>query len=273
MTSLSSLKLVIFCGGLGTRIRDVAIEVPKPLVPIGEKPIVYHVMRYYSLFGVNEFILCLGYKSRQIKDYFFNLQRYHQDYTMVLGDPSKIEFHGEPVESDWRITMAETGVMSLTSTRLSRIRKYLGDDEHFLMTYADGLADVDLEKLLEFHLAEEKTMTVTGVVAPGRFGEMIFDHDTGVVSDFTEKAPRTAGRISGGFFVCRRGIFDYLPQEDVMLERGPMQQIAANGQMRTFQHDGFWHPMDTPRDYEMLNELYISGKAPWTRRPGGEGDD
>ncbi len=268
--SSEALKVVIFCGGLGTRLRDVSIEVPKPLVPIGERPIVYHVMKYYSFFGHKDFVLCLGYKSEEIKDYFNNLQRYHQDYTMVLGDASKTEFHGTPVERDWRITMANTGVMSLTATRLRQIKNYIGDDEHFLLTYADGLADVDLDALVDFHKAQGKVMTVTGVVAPGRFGEMNFDGQTGLVKNFTEKAPKTAGRISGGYFVCSRAIFDYLPDEDVMLEQAPMQRIAEDGQMVIYQHDGFWHPMDSPRDYEYLNAMDKRGDTPWSRR-GGEG--
>ena len=265
------MKVVIFCGGLGTRIRDVAIEVPKPLVPIGERPIVYHVMRYYSFFGHTEFILCLGYKSENIKDYFNNLQRYHRDYTMVLGDSSQTVYHGVPVESGWRITMANTGVMSLTATRLRHVAKYLQDDEHFMLTYADGLANVDVDALVDFHFTQGKVMTVTGVVAPGRFGEVSFDNQTGLVTDFTEKAPHTAGRISGGYFVCNRSIFDYLPDEDVMLERRPMQEIAEDGQMVIYQHDGFWHPMDSPRDYEFLNEIHATGDAPWSRRPGEAG--
>ncbi|MCK4304156.1 MAG: glucose-1-phosphate cytidylyltransferase [Candidatus Eisenbacteria sp.] len=261
------MKTVILAGGLGTRLRDIAVEVPKPMVPIGERPILYHLMKYYSLWGYKEFVLCLGYKSAEVKNFLVNSQLYMQDATLDFTTECQMEFHDQHLMQGWRITMAETGVQSLTATRIRRIGKYVREDPNFMLTYADGLGNVDIQRLVKFHLSHGKIMTVTGVIAPSRFGEMIVD-DSGRVNEFNEKPTGTVGRISGGFFVCRRELLDYLPEdEDVMMEQEPMRRLAADGQMMIFAHDGFWHPMDTPRDYEFLNKIYFEGDAPWTHLP------
>ena len=262
------MKTVILCGGYGSRIRDVAENVPKPMIPIGRQPIVWHIMKYYAAYGHRDFVLCLGYKGYVIRDFFLNYESHTQDATVTLGGEGRaavVEYHGAHDEADWRVTLAETGEGALTGARVRKIKKYIGDDPEFMLTYGDGVGDVDLTALIAFHRAHGRVMTVTGVHPPGRFGELRAD-EAGVVTEFNEKPQATAGRISGGFFVCRREIFDYLDErEDLVLERDPMDRLVADGQMCLFEHDGFWQPMDTSREYTLLNELYASGNAPWVR--------
>ena len=258
------MKTVILCGGKGTRIRGVADDLPKPMIPVGPYPILWHIMQGYARAGHKDFVLCLGYKGAAIKDFFLNYRSRVADFTIDFSDGRAVEFHSQQEAIDWRITMAETGEDTLTGSRVKRIAKYLGDDETFMLTYGDGVADVDIGALVAFHKAHGKLMTVCGVRPPGRFGEM--EHDAaGAVTEFNEKPQATGGRISGGFFVCHRGVLDYLDagRDDEVLETEPMRRLAADGEMMMYRHDGFWQCMDTFRDYAFLNDLYDAGKAPW----------
>jgi glucose-1-phosphate cytidylyltransferase len=257
------MKVVIFCGGYGTRIRDVADDLPKPMIPLGNQPILWHIMKYYAEWGHKEFILCLGYKGQVIKEFFLNYDTHRQDFTLTLGKDRSIEYHSKHTEPEWTVTLAETGLESLTATRLRMIRRYLGDDENFLLTYGDGVGDVNLKALIEFHQSHNRMMTVTGVRPPGRFGELISDA-SGAVTEFNEKPQASGGTISGGFFVCRKEIFTYLdPEANQMLELEPMRKLAEDRQLMVYPHSGFWHPMDTYRDYSLLNGLIKEGRAPW----------
>ena len=259
------MKVVILCGGFGSRIRDVSENIPKPMIPIGRYPILWHIMRNYAAYGLKEFVLCLGYKGEVIRDFFHNYEINVRDSTVTLGERGNVRFHGDHNAADWEVTLADTGQNALTGARVKKIRNYIGDAEHFMLTYGDGVGDVDFGRLLKFHKAHGKVLTVTGVRPPGRFGELVAGED-GLVVEFNEKPQATAGRISGGFFVCRRELFDYLDdREDLVLEQEPMKQLVADQQMCVFEHDGFWQPMDTSRDYQLLNSLYREGKAPWIR--------
>ncbi|MDA2909550.1 glucose-1-phosphate cytidylyltransferase [Nitrospiraceae bacterium AH_259_D15_M11_P09] len=257
------MKVVILCGGRGTRIRDVADDLPKPMIPLGGLPILWHIMKYYSHWGHSNFVLCLGYKGQVIKDFFLNYEALTQDFTITLGSNKGIEFHNENTEPAWRITMAETGLEAGTGARVKRIREYLVGEANFMLTYGDGVGNVDLDKLVAFHFSHGRTMTLSGVRPPGRFGELMSDH-SGQVIEFNEKPQASGGRISGGFFVCRKELFDYLDdRENLTLEVEPMNQLVRDGQMMVYEHDGFWQPMDTYRDYLFLNSLCEKGQPPW----------
>ncbi|MFJ9450899.1 glucose-1-phosphate cytidylyltransferase [Herbaspirillum sp. NPDC101397] len=259
------MKVVILCGGQGTRIRDVSDNLPKPMIPVGGLPILWHIMKYYATWGHKDFVLCLGYMGKSIKDFFLNYEQNTRDFSLVLGGAKSIEYHTEHKEADWRVTLAETGLDALTGARIKRIRKYIGDDENFMLTYGDGVGDINIDELLKFHQAHGKILTVTGVRPPGRFGELMHAPD-GQVTEFNEKPQATGGRISGGYFVCRRDIFDYLDdREDLTFETDPMRKLVADGQMMVFEHDGFWQPMDTYRDYSYLNNAVAINKAPWIK--------
>ncbi len=258
------MKAVILCGGYGTRIRDVADNIPKPMIPVGRYPILWHIMKYYAAFGHKEFVLCLGYKGQVIKDFFLSYEAHTKDFTITLGQRETLAFHTEHDEADWKVTLAETGLDAMTGARIARIRKYVGDDD-FLLTYGDGLGDIDLDALLAFHRSHGKALTVTGVRPPGRFGELVRGAG-GQVTEFNEKPQATGGRISGGFFVASKKLFDYLDdRDDLVFEQGPMRKLVADGQLMVHEHDGFWQPMDTNREYQLLNGLYDAGKAPWVR--------
>lgn len=257
------MKVVILCGGQGTRIRDVSESLPKPLIPIGSLPILWHIMKHYANMGHREFVLCLGYKGQVIKDFFLNYESHTRDFSLNLGATKEVEYHTEHEEADWRVTLADTGLDAMTGARVRKIRKYVGNDENFMLTYGDGVGNVDIQKLVEFHKSHGKILTVTGVRPPGRFGELMNDA-AGRVTEFNEKPQATGGRISGGFFVCRKEIFDYLDdREDLTFETDPMRKLVADGQMMMYEHDGFWQPMDTYRDYMYLNGLIAKGEAPW----------
>jgi glucose-1-phosphate cytidylyltransferase len=256
------MKTVILCGGQGTRIRDVVPDIPKPMISIGRYPILWHIMKMYAHWGHEDFILCLGYQSHVIKDFFLNYQVRTSDVTIELGRNGQMESHTRHDEEHWRVTLAETGLNAMTGARVWRIRRYIGDDEHFMLTYGDGVSDVNIPALLEFHKRHGKIMTLSGMRPPGRFGELELNGDR--VVGFNEKPQATSGIISGGFFVCDRRLFDYMDdREDLVLEIEPMQRLVKEGQLMVYRHDGFWHPMDTYRDYKLLNELWESGKAPW----------
>lgn len=257
------MKVVILCGGYGTRIREVADNIPKPMIPIGRFPILWHIMKYYASYGHREFILCLGYKGHAIKDFFLNYEAHTKDFTIQLGRHNTIEFHTDHQESDWKVTLAETGLEAMTGARIKRIQKYVGEED-FMLTYGDGVGDINLDKLLAFHQSHGHALTVTGVRPPGRFGELV--SNKGSVVEFNEKPQATGGRISGGFFVVKEKIFDYLTDNEALVfEQQPMRQLVQNQQLMMYEHDGFWQPMDTHREYQLLNALYEQGHAPWVR--------
>lgn len=257
------MKVVILCGGYGTRIRDVADNIPKPMIPIGGVPILWHIMKYYSCYGHSDFTLCLGYKSNVIKEFFLNYEAMTRDFTINLGNDKSIAFHTDHTESNWKVTLAETGLDSMTGARLKRVEKYLSGEENFMLTYGDGVGNVDLSRLLKFHHSHGRILTVTGVRPPGRFGELVSTKN-GLVTEFNEKPQTTGGRISGGFFVCRREVFQYLnSKQNLVFEQEPLRQLVNDKQMMVFNHDGFWQPMDTNREYILLNALIESGQAPW----------
>lgn len=256
------MKVVILCGGYGTRIRDVADNLPKPMIPVGNMPILFHIMRYYARWGNKDFILCLGYKGEVIKNFFLNYEAYSNDFTLELGSHNKITFHTTHKDAGWKVTLADTGMDVMTGCRIARVKRYVGDDENFMLTYGDGLGNIDIAALERFHRAHGKILTVTGVRPPGRFGEL--ECDGGRVTAFNEKPQVTGGLISGAFFVCRKEIFNYLDNRaDLVFEQEPMRNLVKDGEMMVYQHDDFWQPMDTYRDYKYLNDLWDNGKAPW----------
>ena len=257
------MKAVILCGGQGTRIRDANELLPKPLLPIGGKPVVWHIMKGYAAHGVADFVLCLGYKGWLIKEFFLNYRAMTADVTVHLGRPGSVELHDGKGFEDWNVTLAETGDATQTGGRIAAIRRYVEGDELFCATYGDGVADLDVAALVAFHRRHGKVATVTAVRPPGRFGEMRIAE--GAVHEFNEKPQASEGFINGGFFVFdTRRIWDYLADgAQTVLEREPMRHLAADGQLMAYPHTGFWQPMDTAREYGLLNELWVSGRAPW----------
>lgn len=259
------MKTVLLAGGFGTRIRDVAADIPKPMIPIGHSPILVHIMRIYGAAGFRKFIIALGYKGEVIKQYFLNYRSNAHDLTIRLGANPAVVYHDHQDKQldDWEVTLADTGLNSMTGARLRAVQRYIGSDDTFMLTYGDGVSNVPLQALVEFHQSRKKLLTITGVRPPGRFGELSVINGTDVVG-FNEKPQASGGLISGGFFVCSRGIFDYLDdREDLVLEQEPMQRLTADGQVAVFQHQGFWHPLDTYRDFKLLNDLWDRGVAPW----------
>lgn len=257
------MKVVILCGGQGTRIRDVADNIPKPMIPIGRNPILWHIMKYYAHWGHKDFILCLGYQGQAIKDFFLNYESHTQDFTINLGSKSHIKFHNQHCETDWRISLINTGLNAMTGARVKSIQKYICDDQNFMLTYGDGVSDINLDELMKFHISHGKVLTVTGVRPPGRFGELMMDEE-GMVTEFNEKPQASGGIISGGFFVCRKELFEYLDdRENLVFEQEPIRSLVKKNELMLYAHDGFWQCMDTYRDYTLLNSLYEKGKAPW----------
>jgi glucose-1-phosphate cytidylyltransferase len=257
------MKAVILCGGQGTRIRSVDESLPKPLLPIGDRPIVWHIMKLFSHYGVDDFVLCLGYKSWLFKEWLLNYRAMLSDMTIDLSRPADVAFHDGRDPEAWRVTLAETGVDTMTGGRLAAVRRYVGESGLFLLTYGDGVADVDVRALIDFHRSHGMVATVTAVRPPSRFGEMLVDGER--VSCFTEKPQVSEGSVNGGFFVFDAArIWNYVPDEPgTILERGPLQHLADEGELAAFRHPGFWQPMDTPREFRELNELWESGQAPW----------
>jgi len=253
-----NIPVVILCGGLGTRLREETEYKPKPMVEIGGKPIVWHIMKIYSHYGFTEFILCLGYKGSVIKEYFFSYEMLCNDCTVQLGRESRIAYRSNHQEQDFKVTLVDTGLQTMTGGRIKRIEPFIATDT-FMVTYGDGLADIDIGALLDFHRSHGRAATLTATRPPSRFG--ILDvADDGRVNRFREKVEREW--INGGFFVFNRRVFDYL-DSDCILEQSPMERLAGEGQLMAYRHDGFWIGMDTYREYEMLNRMWDGGKAPW----------
>ncbi len=254
------MKIVILCGGQGTRLREETEYRPKPLVEVGGRPILWHIMKSYAHFGFNDFVLCLGYRGNMIKEYFLNYEAMNNDFTICLGQKSLLHFNGAHKEQDFRVTLADTGQETMTGGRIKRIEKYV-DGETFLVTYGDGLADVNIAELLAFHKSHGKIATVTTVRPHSRFGILETASDGNVLA-FKEK-PQLDGWASAGFLVFERKLFEYIEADDCILEREPLERLAAEGQLMAYRHEGFFFAMDTYREYLYLNELWQSGKAPW----------
>jgi glucose-1-phosphate cytidylyltransferase len=253
------MKVVILAGGLGTRLSEETAVKPKPMAEIGEHPILWHIMKTYSHYGFDEFIVCLGYKGYVIKEYFSNYFLHNSDVTFDMCT-NQMTVHENATEP-WKVTLVDTGAETLTGGRLKRVARYIGD-ETFMMTYGDGVADVNVADLLAFHRAQGKEATVTAVQPLGRFGVMKID-EARTVRAFEEKPQGDGGWINGGFFVLEPSVLDRIPDADVMFEHAPLEGLAADGQLTAFEHAGFWQPMDTLRDKRLLEELWTSGAAPW----------
>ena len=257
----SEIPVVILGGGLGTRLREATESVPKPLVEIGGKPILWHIMKTYSAQGFRRFVLCLGYRSTDIKDYFLRYRENLSDFTVRLKDDHEPTFHNATGDEDWEVTCVETGLLTGTGGRIGRVQRYV-DADTFMLTYGDGIGDVDLTGLLAAHRAAGRIGTVTGVHPTSRYGEM--QVSDGVVDEFNEKPTVAAGFVSGGFFVFERAFFDYVSTDgDLFLEKEPLRRLAQDRQLSMFPHRGFWMGMDTYREYSALNEMWELGDAPW----------
>lgn len=254
------MKTVILCGGLGTRLREETEFRPKPMVSVGGRPILWHIMKLYAHHGFSEFVLCLGYRGEVIKEYFLDYEAMNNDFTIHLGRKTRLEFHDAHPEQDFAVTLADTGQETMTGGRLRRVHRHVRGTT-FLMTYGDGVADVNISELVRFHQSHGRIATVTAVQPQSRFGILDLAGDT--VASFAEK-PRLEGWMSCGFFVFDERVFDYLPHDDgCVLEGEPLQRLAADDQLRAYRHPGFFFAMDTYREYKVLNDLWDSGRAPW----------
>jgi glucose-1-phosphate cytidylyltransferase len=253
------LKVVILCGGLGTRLREETEFRPKPMVEIGGRPILWHIMKLYAHSGFHEFVLCLGYRGNTIKEYFLNYEAMNNDFTICLGRESQIRYNAVHPEQGFEVTLADTGQSTMTGGRVKRIQKYI-DDDIFLLTYGDGLADLDIGKLVEFHRSHGKLATITAVTPVSRFG--VLEMNKNRVMNFLEK-PRIEGMVSAGFFVLSRKVFDYIDGDDTIFEREPLERLAREGELMAYRHERFFFAMDTYREYEYLNQLWTSKQAPW----------
>lgn len=254
-----SIPVVILAGGLGTRISEETVHKPKPMVEIGGKPILWHVMKIYSSYGYDEFIICCGYKGYVIKEYFANYFLHMSDITFDM-QKNEMEVHHERAEP-WKVTLVDTGEHSLTGGRLKRVKEYLKDKEEFFFTYGDGVGDVDIKSLLEFHRKHGKKATLTATLPPGRFGAL--DMSDNKVNTFKEKPKGDGAKINGGFFVLSPGVIDYIDGDLTTWEEEPLVNLAKDGELMAFEHEGFWQPMDTLRDKIKLNALWDDNKAPW----------
>jgi len=262
------VKVVILCGGQGTRLREETEYRPKPLVEIGGYPILWHIMKSYAHYGLHNFILCLGYRGTMIKEYFLSYEAMNSDFTICLGKNSCIDYHGRHAEQDYQVTLAETGLETMTGGRVKQVGRYL-DDDTFMVTYGDGLSDLDLRALMAFHRAHGRLATVTAVRPISRFGILDLDGSSRV-RDFSEK-PKLDGWASAGFFVFDRRVLDYIDADPAcVLEREPLEKLSREGQLVAYRHEGFFFAMDTYREYLYLNDLWAKRQAPWAVWDAGE---
>ena len=254
------MKVVILCGGMGTRLREETEVKPKPMVEIGGMPILWHIMKAYAHYGFNEFILCLGYKGEMIKEYFYHYEVLSNDFTIELGS-KKIDIHPRHSEQGWKITLVDTGLNTMTGARVKRIERFIKEDM-FMLTYGDGVTDINIHKLLEYHKNHGKIGTVAGVSPPSRYGELLIHKDQVIL--FSEKPKNNDNSINGGYFVYNKEFFNYLKDDDdCILEREPLEMLAKDKELQVYQHTGFWQCMDTYRDYKYLNEIWNNGNPPW----------
>jgi glucose-1-phosphate cytidylyltransferase len=253
------MKAVILAGGLGSRLSEETGLRPKPMVEIGGKPILWHILNIFARYGVNEFIVALGYRAEVIKEYFLNFYALNNDISIDLASGNTTVHDGNSPR--WTVHLVDTGLETQTGGRVKRLSGWLGDDSTFLLTYGDGVANVDIGELMRFHQAHGKLATVTTVRPPARFGQIVLQGHQ--VDEFTEKPQAGEGWINGGFFVLNRQVFDYIDGDETLWERDPMERLARDGQLMAYRHEGFWQPMDTLRDKRLLEELWTSGRAPW----------
>lgn len=253
------MKAVILAGGLGTRISEETHLKPKPMIQIGGKPILWHIMKIYSAHGINDFIICCGYKGYVIKEYFANYFLHMSDVTFDMRS-NEMEVHHKFVEP-WRVTLVDTGADTMTGGRLKRVAEYLEDEEAFCFTYGDGVSDIDISQLIAFHKEKKVKATLTASIPPGRFGALEFEGD--MISQFKEKPRGDGSMINGGFFVLSPDVIDYIDGDNTIWEDSPVNKLAEEGQLAAFKHNGFWQPMDTLRDHTLLQELWDTGNAPW----------
>lgn len=255
------MKAIILCGGQGTRLREETEFRPKPMVEVGGRPILWHIMKTYAHHGIRDFVLCLGYRGQVIKEYFLNYEAMNNNFTISLGNRQAIEYHGQHQEQDFRVTLVDTGIETMTGGRVRRVERHI-DESLFMVTYGDGLANVNLTHLAEFHKSHGRLATVTTVKPSSRFGLVDLAPDSRVMA-FAEK-PQVEGWMNAGFFVFDRRVFDYLEGGDeCVLERAPLERLVAEGQLVAYRHEGFFFPVDTYRDYLQVNKLWDSGQAPW----------
>tara|TARA_B100000963_G_scaffold202556_1_gene176332 strand:- start:22116 stop:22892 length:777 start_codon:yes stop_codon:yes gene_type:complete len=254
------MKAVILAGGLGTRLAEETSIKPKPMVEIGGMPIIWHIMKNYSHFGINEFIICCGYKGYLIKEYFANYFLHKSDITFDMKS-NEMNVHNETAEP-WKVTLVDTGNSTMTGGRLKRIEEYIKDDEFFCFTYGDGLSSVNINELIKFHRKHQKKATLTSVIPTSRFGVIKTDNKNSVV-EFVEKPENQSERINGGFFVLSPKVLGLIKSDDTIWEKNPLEELANQGELMSFEHNGFWKPMDTLRDKIALEELWDSGDAPW----------
>ena len=252
------MKLVILAGGYGTRISEETERIPKPMIEIGNRPLIWHLIKYYSNFGIDEFIICCGYRGYVIKEYFMNYFTHMSDLTIDLSD-GITTVHREYSEP-WKVTLVDTGDSTQTGGRLKRVAEYLGD-ETFCFTYGDGLSDIDIRKEIDFHKQHKKLATIAAVKPPGRYGAL--EIDNGRVTDFVEKPPGDGGLINGGYFVLEPRCLEMIEGDEDSWESGPLNKLAESGNLMAFEHEGFWQPMDTLREKNLLEEMWTSGSAPW----------
>jgi glucose-1-phosphate cytidylyltransferase len=253
------MKAVILAGGLGTRISEESHLKPKPMIEIGGKPILWHIMKIYSHYGINDFIICVGYKGYLIKEYFANYFLHTSDVTFDMVS-NKMEVHQQYAEP-WKITLVDTGENTLTGGRLNRVKSFIENEEAFCFTYGDGLSDIDIAKSIDFHFKHGKLATITAVQPPGRYGAI--EHQDGLVKCFVEKPRGDGGLINGGFFVLSPKVLEFIDNDQSSWEGEPLSKLAESDQMMAFEHDGFWQPMDTLREKNLLEELWLNGNAPW----------
>ncbi len=254
------MKVVILAGGYGTRISEETTVKPKPMVEIGDKPILWHIMKIYAAHGINDFIICLGYKGYIIKEYFANYWLYRSDVTFDMRN-NKTEIHQNGAEP-WKVTLVDTGENTMTGGRIKRVRSYIGD-ETFCLTYGDGVTDVNIKDLIDFHRDQKAQATLTAVQSPGRFGAFKLEQNQHKISAFKEKPKGDGAWINGGFFVVEPSVIDTIKDESTIWEREPMEKLAHDGELAAYRHQGFWHPMDTLRDKNVLEDLWNSDNAPW----------
>ncbi len=253
------MKVVILAGGFGTRITEESAQRPKPMIEIGGRPILWHIMKTYAHHGLRDFVVCLGYRGYMIKEYFANFVLHHSDVT-IDTEKNSIEFHQSPVEP-WRVTLVDTGIETMTGGRLRRVRQHLPEGETFCLTYGDGIGDVDVAASIAFHRGHGKLATITAVVPPGRYGALDLHGDT--VRRFVEKPAGDEGVINGGYFVLETSVIDRIEGDTTVWEQGTLPQLAKDGELQAYRHPGFWHAMDTLRDKNHLEDLWQSGRAPW----------
>ncbi|MDD3040500.1 glucose-1-phosphate cytidylyltransferase [Bacteroides sp.] len=255
------MKVVILAGGFGTRISEESHLKPKPMIEIGEKPILWHIMKEFSAYGFNEFVICCGYKQHMIKEYFADYYLHNSDITFDFTNKNAQMIHSNVAEP-WKVTLVDTGLKTMTGGRIKRIKNYVGD-EPFFMTYGDGVSDVEFDKLLEFHKEKGQIATLTAVHFGQRFGVLDIDKESRTIKSFREKAEADGSRINAGYMVLDPAVFDYIDGDSTVFEKDPLRKLAAEGQLNAYKHNGFWQCMDTQREKEQLEAMWASGNAPW----------